>query len=132
MKIQLLEWKVKNLSFKMVQSKRRRKSGFNLSMGNFYPELDRNKFGVGLLVKIKDEDYDLNVEMVFMFETNVEINKQFVDSDFPKVNAPAIAFPYIRAFISNFTMQAGFSPIVLPSINFVEYSKKKQQEPTKE
>lgn len=116
----------------MVQSKRRRKSGFNLSMGNFYPELDRNKFGVGLLVKIKDEDYDLNVEMVFMFETNVEINKQFVDSDFPKVNAPAIAFPYIRAFISNFTMQAGFSPIVLPSINFVEYSKKKQQEPTKE
>ena len=37
-----------------------------------------------------------------------------------KANAPAIAFPYVRVFISNITLNAGYNPIVLPSFNFIK------------
>lgn len=32
-------------------------------------------------------------------------------------NAPAIMFPYVRAYVSNLTGLSGISPIVMPTIN---------------
>lgn len=62
----------------------------------------------------------MNLEAVFVFSMDDEIDEAFKVSNFPKINAPAIAFPYIRAFISNLTLQSGFDPVILPSINFVK------------
>ncbi len=39
------------------------------------------------------------------------------NSPFLLQNAPAIVFPYIRAYISTLTTQAGIPPIVLPTLN---------------
>ena len=61
--------------------------------------------------------------MLFTFGLDEDITEEFKVSDFPKINAPAIAFPYLRAFISNVTLQSGFNPVMLPSINFVEFAK---------
>lgn len=124
MKLQLKDWKVKNLSLKANENSKKRKESFNLSMGNFYPEDNNKAFGVGLFIELKDNEFSLKVEMVFLFELDSIIDDEFKNSDFPKINAPAIAFPYVRSFISNITLQSGFAPVILPSINFVEFVKR--------
>jgi preprotein translocase subunit SecB len=52
------------------------------------------------------------------FECDEAIDDEFKNSHFPRVNAPAIAFPYLRAFISTVTLNAGYPVIMLPSWNF--------------
>ncbi len=123
MKIQLDNWKVKNLSFSAINDEKRKDNAFSLNTGNFFPEDEPNKFGVIFNIEIKDKSFDLNFESVFIFSLNNEITEEFKVSDFPKINAPAIAFPYLRAYISNLTLQSGFQPIILPSINFVALAK---------
>lgn len=61
----------------------------------------------------------LNVVYKSEFKTDCEIGEAFEASDFPYVNAPAIAYPYLRAFVSNLTLNSGYSPVMLPSVNFV-------------
>lgn len=62
-----------------------------------------------------------------MFKIDEDISEEFKLSNFPKINAPAIAFPYLRAFVSNLTLQSGFEPIILPSINFVKLAEENEQ-----
>lgn len=119
MKIKLDSWKVKDLTFAISESKEKIKNSFDLSTGHYFPELESNKFCIEFDVKIKDKKFDLTISALFMFSLDDTVTEQFKISDFPKINAPAIAFPYLRAFISNFTLQSGFKPVMLPSINFV-------------
>lgn len=128
MNIQLKEWKVKNLSFKIndIQiEKKTKKNSFNLSMGHFFSEENSKEFGIGFRINIKDEEFNILMEMVFLFELDEDVDEKFKQSDFLTINAPAIAFPYVRSYISNLTLQSGFSPIILPSVNFVKLAKKK-------
>ena len=127
MNIQLKEWKVKNLSFKIndIQiEKKTKKNSFNLSMGHFFSEENSKEFGIGFRINIKDEEFNILMEMVFLFELEEDVDEKFKQSDFLTINAPAIAFPYVRSYISNLTLQSGFSPIILPSVNFVKLTKK--------
>lgn len=127
MNIQLKEWKVKNLSFKIndIQiEKKTKKNSFNLSMGHFFSEENSKEFGIGFRINIKDEEFNILMEMVFLFELDKDVDEKFKQSDFLTINAPAIAFPYVRSYISNLTLQSGFSPIILPSVNFVKLAKK--------
>lgn len=90
---------------------------------NFKPtgKLDKtnNKFNLILGVKINDTSNNLNIDVEFIgyFKyTNLD------DSDikiFLYQNAPAILFPYIRAYISTLTTLSGINPIVLPTLNLV-------------
>ena len=83
---------------------------------------NKNIFVVIFNLKISDEheNYFLETTYEASFITNEEIDDNFMNSNFPKINAPAIAFPYFRAFISTITQQAGFNTVVLPSVNFVK------------
>jgi len=124
MKIQLQNWKIVNLDLSAhVASKS--ENIFNLNTGAFFPAENNKTFGINLKVSIKDKEFDLNLESVFMFSLEEEITDDFKLSDFPRINAPAIAFPYIRAFISTITLQSGYRPVILPSINFVQLAKDK-------
>lgn len=134
MKIRLKEWKVKETLFKLIEevkldnTPKKKENSFNLAFGNFIPDDNKNEFGIGFQVEVKDEEFTLNVEMVFLFDTDSKLPDNFKDSPFANINAPAIAFPYLRAFISNFTLQAGFPPVMLPSVNFVEFKNKDKEE----
>jgi preprotein translocase subunit SecB len=79
------------------------------------------RFNISLFQK--EEDYLLNVVYTSFFTSNQTIDEEFFNSTFAKANAPSIAFPYLRAYISNITMQSGYKPLMLQSINFVELSK---------
>jgi preprotein translocase subunit SecB len=122
MKIQLDSWKVLNLNFSTLEEDRTENS-FDLSTRSFFPEEEPKTFGVGFEIEVKDKLFDLKLEAVFLFSLEEEVTEEFKLSHFPKINAPAIAFPYLRAYISNLTLQSGFETVVLPSINFVNLAK---------
>jgi preprotein translocase subunit SecB len=129
MKMQMSHWNVDKLSFSTLkENQRREKNSFDLNTSQFFSEDISNSFSIHFEIEIRDTNFDLQIETLFIFELDNEIDEKFKLSDFPKINAPAIAFPYLRAYISNFTLQSGFSPIILPSINFVELAKQKSEE----
>lgn len=127
MKIQLKNWETNNLSFiRLEDNEKRDKNSFDLKTDNYFSDdkANNNCFGVIFNLAIKDKNFDLFVETVFHFELiDEELTEEFKNSSFPIINAPAIAFPYLRAFVSNLTLQAGTLPVILPSINFVELAK---------
>ncbi len=70
---------------------------------------------------------DIIISPINKDELNIEISAEgsFVYNDlsddklnnFLYLNAPAILFPYIRAYISSLTALSGISPVVLPTLN---------------
>ncbi len=64
----------------------------------------------------------LTISYLAVFETTGAITDEFKNSHFPKVNAAAVAYPYLRAFVSQFTVLAGFALHTLPIRNFVKAS----------
>lgn len=126
MKLKLLDYRVVNLNLESIEqdsSLTQQSNELDLQVGQFYPEDKDNIFGVGFRVSFKQDGYVLKAEMRFFFETDDIITDEFKNSSFPVINAPAIAFPYLRSFLSIITMQSGYPPVMLPSINFVEFAK---------
>lgn len=126
MNLQLQKWQVMSLSFAQVENKKKANKSCQLSVGHTFPDDNLRMFVVGIKVDLSNDAYDLNVEMRYEFTTDEDITEDFMMSSFPRVNAPAIAFPYLRAFISNLTLQAGFEPAILPSVNFVKLAASKK------
>ena len=98
------------------------KTGFNLDVGTKIPVEDNaQNFSIELRTELQlKEGYIVKIVYLSEFETNQPIDDDFRNSNFPKVNAPAIVFPFFRAFISTFLLNAGYEPIILPSINFTK------------
>jgi preprotein translocase subunit SecB len=130
--IKLIGFRAANFNFKTEANPERKESlnkKFNLDLDNLLFKDSPNHFIKAFKVDLNfdslehDEIYDLTVEYHVIFECSVNVNKEFLESDFAKISAPAIGFPYLRAFISTFSIQAGIPPIILPSINFIQFSK---------
>ena len=68
----------------------------------------------------ENELFTLNIIFGAVFGTSETIDEDFKESDFVKINSPAIAFPFLRSFISNLTLNAGLSPFILPAYNFAK------------
>lgn len=49
------------------------------------------------------------------------------DIKFFEKNAIAILFPYLRAIVSTYTVNANVAPILLPAMNINEYLRKKYE-----
>ena len=79
---------------------------------------DSGEYHFSIAVKIEDlvRKFELNVTCHSIFE----FDRELIDEELQKyttVNAPAILFPYIRAYISTLTALSGIAPIILPTIN---------------
>lgn len=134
MKIQLKGWKVKNLSLEINNEPSRvsKENSFNLSIGYSFPEDNDTEFGIGFIIDIGDAEFKITLEMLFFFQVDQVVDDELKQSDFVKINAPAIAFPYVRSYISNLTLQSGFNPIILPSVNFVALVRNKNENEIKQ
>ncbi|WP_315152629.1 protein-export chaperone SecB [Capnocytophaga leadbetteri] len=66
----------------------------------------------------ENEIFDLKIEFLAIFGTSEKIDADFKKSTFVKSSSPAIAFPYLRSFISTLTLNAGLPPLILPAYNF--------------
>lgn len=130
--IKLIGFKVANFNFKSIPNPEKSDSPnkkFNLNLDNVLFKDSPNHFIKSFKVDLnfegqdKTEIFDLSIEYHTVFECSMSITEDFLSSDFAKISAPAIGFPYLRAFISTFSVQGGLPPIVLPSINFIQFSK---------
>lgn len=113
--------------FSIIRSLIERKPGEHskkISLG-FDPKGYINKkeshFQLHLGVRIEDENKIINIEILaladFFFDKEIEaesLNRLFY------INAPALLFPYIRAYISTLTNLSGFDPVTLPTLNLTK------------
>jgi len=79
--------------------------------------LQANLFKLLLYVEVftKEDDLLIGVEAEAVFAFSDIREDQLMN--YFLGNAPAIMFPYIRAYIGTLTIQSGFSPILLPTLN---------------
>lgn len=79
---------------------------------------EENRFKLLFDVNIKDKNESLNIDISAQgfFDFNKGLSEGEMDTFF-NVNAPAILFPYVRAYISTLTALSGINPIILPTIN---------------
>lgn len=84
-------------------------------------------FGIYFEIEITHPDSELDFHFKMKSISHFickedEVTEEFLKGPFAQINAPAIAYPYIRAFISNFFLSAGYQPVILPTLNFVKTS----------
>ncbi len=82
-------------------------------------EADNSQLEIVVDMKDKDDKFSLRLKIVGLFEADESV-EQIQLNKFIAMNAPAILFPYVRAFISSLTAQAGIQPIIIPTINLYE------------
>jgi len=88
---------------------------------NFLFNDERDKEYIILFAgNFENELFTLNIVFGAVFGTSEPIDEDFKESDFVKINSPAIAFPYLRSFISTLTLNAGLPPLILPAYNFTK------------
>ncbi len=72
-------------------------------------------------MKIEDENkaFKIVIDSIANYTFEKEINIDNLNNFF-FVNAPALLFPYLRAYISTLTNLSGFEPINLPTLNMTK------------
>lgn len=73
------------------------------------------------------QSFPLRVSCAGLFSSTEEITEEFMQSSFVKISSPAILFPYLRAFVTTLTANAGYGPLVLPTFNFVAMAQEQSQ-----
>jgi len=127
MNLTATQHKVIKVNFKPI-SKSENEIFFNLDYNPMFYDDDKTKFSVFFDVSLRREDeYSLEIKYETVFKTSDEIYEDFKNSNFPYINAPAIGFPFLRSFVSFMVLNAGYSPLILPSINFVNHYNEKKE-----
>ncbi|NCB47650.1 hypothetical protein EOM81_11615 [bacterium] len=67
-------------------------------------------------ITAKDSSLELKIELVGKFQAHPEMSEDLFEK-ISNQNAPAILYPFARAFIASMTAQANIPPIILPIVN---------------
>jgi len=104
----------------------------NLSFDVLFTEENNSTFIVRFNLELNSEEekqsFKAKVSMSAVFSTEKPMEEDFRNSDFIQINAPAIAFPYLRSFVTNITTQAGYKPLILPIITLTLMKKDKSND----
>lgn len=76
-----------------------------------------------------ERDYPFQCSVTLIGQFSAKLGENMESSVFHKrlsQNGLAILFPYVRAIVSDITRMANVTPVILPSINIVEYLKRYQ------
>lgn len=121
--IRLIKSQVISLTIKKRKGKSKdRETSFDLRYSIGYDEVKDDIFYVTFQAKIAvPNELTIDVTYISTFKTSEPIDEAFRQSHFPIVNAPAIAFPFFRAYISFLSLNSGYEPIMLSSINFTKF-----------
>jgi preprotein translocase subunit SecB len=128
--ISLIAFKAINLNYSAESNEenKSKETEFELRLGNLLIDDSPNRFAKVFYITLNipnphfNEIIKIKTEFHAVFQSSQKIDNSVLESDFAKISAPAIGFPYLRAFISNLSIQAGIAPIILPSINFVQFN----------
>jgi len=90
--------------------------GFN-PKGKIYKSQSKFELEIEFNAKDENDSFEVNIKATAFYTfKNVHFENNEISSIF-LVNAPAILFPYIRAYISTLTALSGISPVLLPTVN---------------
>lgn len=121
----LSDWKINSLSINRKDDVSDKRESVSLDVKSSF-DFGDHEFRIYFDLKITNADCDITANAEYKFGiSNGVIDEKFKNSSFPIVNAPAIAYPYLRAAIANITLQSGLRPIMLPSINFSKIAEEK-------
>lgn len=124
-KIRLVSFKVTDFHLEVSAPKEQPEPSFDLKLRDLRfhdsPNWFAKVFDVRLDINFPFEVVKMKIEYQTVFDISEPVDDKFLKSPFAQISAPAIGFPYVRAFISTVSVQAGIPPIILPSINFVHY-----------
>lgn len=84
------------------------------------------KLQIDTKVSNTDNQFSVFVSIIGTFEFDSDLTAESKDKFF-RINAPALLFPYIRAYISTLTSLSGMVPVILPTINMSEMMKKVEE-----
>ena len=90
---------------------------FNCSPMVFYPKDNNKSFKIIMDISMGEDKYfSLSIKAIGNFEFDIEITEA-IRKQFVNINAPAIMFPFIRAFISVLTANLGMATqnIIIPT-----------------
>jgi len=124
MQITLENTVVKDLKVesKSHSQQRNSKRGFKIDFDIVFPPNPPDNFIIRFKVQISNtKQFDIDLTYDCVFKTDDVIDSDFKDSQFPSVNAPAIAYPFLRSFISSLTLNCGYEIVMLPTINFTKF-----------
>lgn len=72
--------------------------------------------------------YAVNFECTDSANPEFVVNDELMQVPFIQVNAPAIAYPFLRAYVSTICVNSGVPSVLLPPVNFQAiYSKRKEE-----
>ncbi|MEM0955426.1 MAG: protein-export chaperone SecB [Pseudomonadota bacterium] len=92
---------------------------YRLRFSAGFNEDDRSSFAIRFACEVASKDeFKLELEYLAIFEVDEPYDDDFMSGPFVRVNAPAIAYPYLRAFVSNLTLNCGYEANYLPTVNF--------------
>lgn len=83
--------------------------------GKVYPSLGQFELYLDLKVHEKNDLVKVEVKTISFF--TYEEEGSLADNKFFTMNAPAIVYPYIRAYIATITAQSGIGTITMPAMN---------------
>lgn len=85
-----------------------------------YIDYEKNVYilSIGFTAKDSNGAYDIRCHSIGAFRFSPEPENEVNLSSYFYVNAPAIVYPYIRAFIASVTALSGLEAINLPVMNF--------------
>lgn len=99
----------------------------------FDREVSSQIFGLRLIIEIEAQNgIKINLESHSEFIVDIDITEEFMSSHFARINAPAIVYPFVRAFITNLTVNGGYPPIILPAVNFQKLAEEQSEEQKEE
>jgi preprotein translocase subunit SecB len=84
--------------------------------GKIYSNEKRFELKLGLVIEDNANVLKIQLDAIgnFIFAENL---KQDELSNYFYVNAPAILFPYIRAYVSSLTALSGINTVIMPTLN---------------
>ncbi|PKK36552.1 hypothetical protein BWI96_11905 [Siphonobacter sp. SORGH_AS_0500] len=93
---------------------------FNVNHEPVYHAENQRLFSVLFDLSIQAPTVTIDIVYQSIFTCDEDITQEFKESYFPKVNAPAIAYPFLRAFVGTITLNAGIEPVILDTMNFTQ------------
>ncbi|AYO16835.1 preprotein translocase subunit SecB [Vibrio owensii] len=128
MKLNLKNTRVENLRLQSKEDVTEDEFSFNFSDG-YSADPEDTSFIVKFDLNIESvHGFEVALSFIGEFETDCPPSDEFKKSQFPVVNAPAIAYPYLRAFVSTLTLNSGYEPLMLPTVNFQALAKRKAEQ----
>jgi len=125
MQLQLLESKITNLNLTYVGDE----NSFGIKKldyrAAFSDDKEERTFWILFSISVVSEEmFKVDIEYASKFSCSENITSGFIESSFPRVNAPAIAYPFLRSALANIMLQSGHDPVILPSYNFTKTKEK--------